>query len=267
MSDFDDAISSVSSAPAMIDVEFKQRKYPVAEAGVYEATVCDVKLYDSTYHEGEKVMKLLLELPTTYKDDDGKDRHHRIFSKPISFMFGPKSSLSSLCKDLTGRPPLFMESKEVRNGDTYLHRKFNPNQFKEMTCSVVVKHVQSGEKTYANIVAFMANDTQKKANCDLIPKIEADKEVVAATNARQKPTIKAEKTEKELTKDDLATAEATYKQDPFGDIKKLIASAGTERDITNMLSLLVEDSSLLSEKEKEKLKDLAADRINAVTSL
>lgn len=257
MSSFEDAAAGVSGTDNadFVDVEVKKRVYPIPDPGMYEAEIIDVRLFDSPYQEGQKIMKLMLELDKEYDDPEFGKKKYRVFSKPFSFMFGQKSSLTALCMDLTGRPPVLAEITDRKSASGAPLRRFQPNQFVGMHCQIVIKHATVKDKTYANIAAYLCSDAVKRENATHIPTSVSGSTIVNA----QQSVAKAKKEE------ELPIVEEP-KVDPAGDVKRLLAQTKTPADVDRLIDLLIEDSSLLQPTEKEELRTLAMSRKAALAS-
>jgi hypothetical protein len=160
------ANSTTYSDDSYAEIQSKPNQ-PLLPEGLHDARCDDASLQDSKFKDaplGSKVLKLRWELDKQYEDEQSRERHYVLYSKPFNLSVGEKSSLYQLCKSLTGQPPR-QEDREVEiNGQKTTKRVFNFRKFVGMRAKLVIKNNEHNGQTYSNITDYMTDEPQRLEN-------------------------------------------------------------------------------------------------------
>ncbi len=135
--------------------------------GLYDARCAEASLQDSKFKDapqGSKVLKLRWELDSQYEDEQSRERHYVLYSKPLNLSIGEKSSLHQLCKSLTGQAPKLEEKEVETDGKKTTKHVFNFRKFVGMRAKLVVKNNEHSGQTYNNITDYITDEAQRTEN-------------------------------------------------------------------------------------------------------
>lgn len=153
----DDSVAEITAKP----------NQPLLAEGLYDGRCVEASLQDSKFKDappGSKILKLRWELDSQYEDEQSRERHYVLFSKPLNLSVGEKSSLYQLCKSLTGQPPK-LEDKEVEtDGKKTTKHVFNFRRFVGMRAKLVLKNHDHSGQTYNNISDYITDEAQRTEN-------------------------------------------------------------------------------------------------------
>ena len=153
----DDSVAEITTKPAQ----------PLLTEGLYDAHCVEASLQDSKFKDatpGSKVLKLRWELDKQYEDEQSRERHYVLYSKPLNLSIGEKSSLCQLCKNLTGQPPKVEDREVESDGKKTTKRVFNFRRFVGMRAKLVVKNHEHSGQIYNNISDYITDEAQRAEN-------------------------------------------------------------------------------------------------------
>lgn len=145
-------------------------KFPLTPVGEHRATCTNVEIDDSVFANaktGDKVVRLTWEVAVPSKDQVGSESKYAVRSRPYGVYFSPTSALVQLIRALTGSENAYKTVDHDEDGNPVID--FDAGIFIGMQCFVVIAHIQSFGKTYANIAEHKTTDAQRAENSKRLP--------------------------------------------------------------------------------------------------
>ena len=182
MDEVDEAFGSTDvSDSGATEVERKLPKYPIPDAGKYNAVITKVERQENQEFGGHQIL-LTWEIDATFRKDNSDEDIPFTIRMYLGESFSSKSNMFQLLNDLTGLQlgDIWPVSYKERDGETYETAKPSYSDFKDMQAEVIVKHKKNkaGTKTYANIDSVYCEEGIQKENmtqCSQLKKPKATK--------------------------------------------------------------------------------------------